>query len=69
VKPFEVESQNFTTLVYSVFHDVGKSVLKMMGTLWKNNVVIAIAITFPEKRIGGFTFVPPLVLSVITIIC
>jgi hypothetical protein len=36
-----VEAGNFTTLVYSVLLNVGKNVLKMMKTLWKNNLIIA----------------------------
>jgi hypothetical protein len=68
----EVEAGNFTTVAYSVSFNVGKSVLKIMQTLRKNNLIIAkdvltiqvnftvIAITFSEKP-GGITFVPPLV--------
>jgi hypothetical protein len=35
------EAGNFTTLVYSILLTVGKSVLKMMETLWKNSLIIA----------------------------
>jgi hypothetical protein len=37
----EVEAGNFTTLVYSVLLKVGRSVLKMTETLWKNSLMIA----------------------------
>jgi hypothetical protein len=37
----EVEAGNFTTLVYSVLNNVGKSVLKITETLWKNMLIIA----------------------------
>jgi hypothetical protein len=36
----EVEVGYFTTPVYSILLTVGKSVLKMTETLWKNNFVI-----------------------------
>jgi hypothetical protein len=69
----EVVAGNFTTLVYSVLLNIGKSVLKM-ETLWKNSFIIAkdvqiihvnfivIAITFSEKITGGITFLLPLVI-------
>jgi hypothetical protein len=37
----EVEAGNFTSLVYSVLHNVGKSMLNMMEILWKNSLIIA----------------------------
>jgi hypothetical protein len=37
---FKVEAGNFTTLVYSILLNTGKSVLKMMETLWKNSLII-----------------------------
>jgi hypothetical protein len=37
----EVEARNFTTLVYSILLNVGKSVMKMIKTLWKNSLIIA----------------------------
>jgi hypothetical protein len=58
----EVEEGNFTKLVLSFLLNVGKSVLKMTGTLWKNSLIDAkdvrmnhikftvIAITFSAKR-------------------
>jgi hypothetical protein len=36
----EVETGNFTTLVYNVLLNVGNNMLKMTGTLWKNSVII-----------------------------
>jgi hypothetical protein len=60
---FEVEAWNFTTLVYSVLLNNGKSVLKIMKTLWKNGLTITkdvriihinftvTEITFPEKKL------------------
>jgi hypothetical protein len=59
----EIEAGNFTTLVYSILINVGKSVLKMMQTLWKNSLItvkdlhinhvsfIVIAITFSDKKL------------------
>jgi hypothetical protein len=59
----EVEAGNFTALVYSVLLNIGRSVLKMTETLWKNSLVIAndvliiyvtfvvIAITFSDKKL------------------
>jgi hypothetical protein len=38
---FEVEAGNFTTLVYSILFNVGKSLLKMTETLWENSPIIA----------------------------
>jgi hypothetical protein len=38
---FEVEVGNFTTLVYSILLNIGKSVLKIMEILWKNGIIIA----------------------------
>jgi hypothetical protein len=67
----EIEAGIFT-LVYSVLLSVGKIVLEMTETLWKNSLIIAkyvsiihvnvivIGITFSEKN-GGANFVPPLV--------
>jgi hypothetical protein len=37
----EVEAGNFATLVYSVFPNVGKSILEMAEVLWENSVIIA----------------------------
>jgi hypothetical protein len=37
----EVEAGNFTTLAHSVLHSVGKSLLKVTETLWKNGLIIA----------------------------
>jgi hypothetical protein len=37
----EVETEDFTTLVYSVLINNGKSVLKMEENLWKNSPIIA----------------------------
>jgi hypothetical protein len=37
----KAEAGNFTTMVYSILVVVGKSVLKMMATLWKNCLIIA----------------------------
>jgi hypothetical protein len=42
------EAGNFTTLAYNVLFRVGKSVLKMEETLWKNYLVIA-----EDVRISG----------------
>jgi hypothetical protein len=70
----EIEARNFTNLVYKVLLNVGRSVLKMMETLWKNSLIIAegvrifpvnfivIANTRSEKT-GGVTSVPPLIQS------
>jgi hypothetical protein len=69
----KVEGVDFVTMLYSMLLNAGKSELKMMKTLWKNSPIIAkdvwiiyvnfivIAITFSEKKTGGFTFVLPLV--------
>jgi hypothetical protein len=38
---FEVKPGNFTTLVYNILFSIGKSMLKMMETLWKNSLMIA----------------------------
>jgi hypothetical protein len=38
---FEAEAGNFTTLVYRILINVGKSLLKMTETLWKNSLIIA----------------------------
>jgi hypothetical protein len=69
----EVEAGNFTTVVQSVLVNVGKTVLKMAETLWKNSFIIAkdvwtknvnfvvIAITFSEKK--RMLYFIPLVLS------
>jgi hypothetical protein len=71
----EVEAGNFTTLVYSVLINIGKHVLRMMDTVWKNSLIIAkyvqvihvnvivIVGKFSETKIGGITFVLPLVIS------
>jgi hypothetical protein len=60
---FEVEAGNLTTLIYSILLNVGKSVLKMMETLWKNSLIIeniyeiihvyliVISITLYEKKL------------------
>jgi hypothetical protein len=65
----EVEAGSFTS-VYSCLLNVGRSVLKMTETLWKNCLTVVkdvfithenfifIAIAFSEKEIGGITFVP-----------
>jgi hypothetical protein len=37
----EVEAGNFTAEVHSALLNVGKSVLKMTETLWKNGLLIA----------------------------
>jgi hypothetical protein len=37
----EVEAGNFPTLVCSVLLNIGKNVLKMAKTLWKNSLQIA----------------------------
>jgi hypothetical protein len=37
----KAEAGNFTALVYSVLLSVGRSVLKMTDTLWKNSLIIA----------------------------
>jgi hypothetical protein len=37
----EIEAGHFTTLVHSILLNVGKSVLEMMQTLWKNSLTIA----------------------------
>jgi hypothetical protein len=67
----EVEAGNFTTLVHSVLLNVGKSVLKMTETLWKNSLIIekcvliirvnliVIVIKFSEKK-EALLFLPPL---------
>jgi hypothetical protein len=59
----KVQARNFTTLVYSVLLNAGKTVLKKKETLWKNNLIIAknvriipvnftvIAIIFSEKKL------------------
>jgi hypothetical protein len=69
----EVEEGNSTTLVYSILLNLTKSMLKMTQTLWKNSLIFAkdvgiipvnftvIAITFSEEKIGGITFVMPLI--------
>jgi hypothetical protein len=63
----EVEAGNFTTMVYSILLNAGKSELKM-ETLWKNSLIIAkdihtthvnftvVPITLSEKKIGGIAF-------------
>jgi hypothetical protein len=62
----EVEAENFASLVYSVLLNVGKSVLKMMETSWKNDFIIAkdaciirvnfvvIAATFCDKNLRRY---------------
>jgi hypothetical protein len=37
----EVEVSNFTTLIYRVLNNVGKIMLKMTESLWKNIIIIA----------------------------
>jgi hypothetical protein len=37
----EVKAGNFTTLIYSILLSAGKSVLKIMKTLWKNDPITA----------------------------
>jgi hypothetical protein len=37
----EVEAGNFITMMYSVLLSVGKSVLRMTKTLWKNSLIFA----------------------------
>jgi hypothetical protein len=73
MKRSEEETGSLTTVVCSVLLNDGKSVLKMMETLWKNSRIIAerveithadstvVATTFAEKQIGGFTSAPHLV--------
>jgi hypothetical protein len=41
---YVVKTGNFTTLVYSVLLNTGKSVLKIMKTLWKNTLIIVKAV-------------------------
>jgi hypothetical protein len=65
--------RNFTTLVYSVLLNVGKSVLKMMKTSWRDSLIIAkknvriiqvsvtvITITFSEKILEALLSYQPL---------
>jgi hypothetical protein len=59
----EVKAGNCTALVYSMLLNVGRSVLKMTETLWKNSLIIekcvliihvnliVIVITFLEKKL------------------
>jgi hypothetical protein len=54
-------------LVYSILLSIGKNVLKMTETLWKNSLIIAkrmgiiyvnfifIAVMFLREKIGGIT--------------
>jgi hypothetical protein len=37
----EVEAGNLTTSIYSVLHNVGKTVLRMLEALLKNSLIIA----------------------------
>jgi hypothetical protein len=73
----EAEAENFTTLVYSILLSIGKNVLKVTETLWKNSLIIAkdvgiinanhivIAITFSEKKLEALLSYYPLYISVI----
>jgi hypothetical protein len=68
----KVEAGNFTTHAYNVLLNIGKSVLKMMKTLWKNSltnakdvgiihvnfVVIAVTV-FEEKNWQHYFFTTP----------
>jgi hypothetical protein len=58
----KVKAGNFTALLYSTLLNIGKSVLKMVKTLWKYSLIVAkgvllmhgncivIAITFSDKK-------------------
>jgi hypothetical protein len=48
----EVETGNFTALVYSILLNAGKSVLKM-EILWKNSLIIATVPPLAHFRIRG----------------
>jgi hypothetical protein len=77
----EGEAGNFTTSLYSVLFNAGKSLLKMTETLRKTNLINpkdvriihanfpVIATTLPEEKIGVFTFVSPLVFSLMHLNC
>jgi hypothetical protein len=68
----EVEARNFTTLVSSILLNINRNVLKMMGTSWENNLIIAedtwiihvnfivIAVKFPEKKMKALLLYCPL---------
>jgi hypothetical protein len=68
---FKIKAGYFPTLVFLL--NVGKSMLKMTKTLWKNSLIIAkdkriihvnftvITITFSEEKNGSITFVPALI--------
>jgi hypothetical protein len=59
---FFLENVIAITMIYSVLLNTGKSMLKMMKTLWKNSLIIAkdiqilhvnfivIALIFPEEK-------------------
>jgi hypothetical protein len=67
----KVEAGNFTTSIYSVLLSVGKIVLKMMETLWKNSHIVAkgvwvihlnvivIVVTFSEKKLEALLCTVP----------
>jgi hypothetical protein len=67
----EAENQHWYIASYSML----AKCVKMTKTSWKNSLIIAkdirnnhiyvsvIAITFPQKKIGGITFVPPLIVT------